>query len=90
MRITIATLRRIAPIGVTVEHEERPLGGTYVATAPDGQRFNDGPHQLVAVWGGRYDAGSPADARRDLFERLTETALEACSVPNCSTCIEVE
>ena len=90
-RITISTLRRMAPIGVTVTHDERPLGGTYRATAPRGYRFEKSLHELVAAWGGDLGLdGLAAEARRDLFERLTEATLERCDDPECGSCVDAD
>jgi len=79
--VTLAQLRRAAPAGAVVKHETTPLGGEYVALAPDGQRFTEGPHLLLECYCPRLR--TRAEARAALLIRLAEAELEACTDPDC-------
>jgi len=62
----------------------------YRATAPAGMRFTEGPHELIAVYGGGIigNGQTQAEARADLYDRLDVPGelLEPCPDPDCDWC----
>lgn len=81
-------LRETKKRGLTLELDE--MSQCYRATCPEGYCFEEGLHEVIAVFGDGIigNGWSKAEARADLLDRLREDVptIEICRTVPCDWC----